>query len=371
MPAAAPERRRVRVGYEQTGFELDTAGTARAARRLREAIEERGEVEVVPIAQPAARPGLGGRIARGLARETTWFPWGLARHAAGLDLDLLHCPFPLAPPASPVPLVCTLNDVMAWEHPEWFGRALVLQHRLGFTRALRGAVRVLTPSRFAHERIVSVLRLDPERIEVVPYGVDPVFTPGPRDEEALARLGVAGDYVLCVGTLQPRKNLAGALAAFERRVAAGGDERLVVAGARGWRDGALAQRLGQSPARDRIHALGRVSEQDLVALYRSAACLLYPSRGEGFGFPVLEAMACATAVVCSGTTSLPEVAGGAAELVDPEDLQDIARGLGAVLDDAARREDLVRLGTQRAAQFTWERCARQTVAAYRAAAAAA
>jgi len=114
-----------------------------------------------------------------------------------------------------------------------------------------------------------------------------------------------------------------------------------------------------------VLALGRVSEEDLVALYRAADCLLYCSRGEGFGFPVLEAMACGTPVVCSSTTSLGEVAGGAAQLADPEDPASVRAALEAVLGSDARRSQLRALGLQRADEFSWARCAEQTVAAYR------
>jgi len=365
MRAPEPELGVLRVGYELTGLELDAAGSARAARRLREALALRSDLDLVDVAQPPARAPLSGRVARGLTRELGWFPFRLPRRAGALGLDLLHCPVPLAPVRSPVPLVITLNDVLAWERPEWFGRALVLQHRLVVERALRRAARVLTPSVHSRDRIRAVLRLDPDRILVTPYGVEERFSPGEPSSAVLGGLGVEPPYVLTVGTLQPRKNLEGALAAFERLAAAGASQRLVVAGARGWRDEALAARLQDSPAAARIDVLGRVEDEQLVELYRGADCLLFCSRGEGFGFPVLEAMACGTPVVCSDGTSLPEVAGGAAELVDPDDPVDVERGLGEVLGSPARREELSRRGLERARSLSWTRCAELTAAAYR------
>jgi alpha-1,3-rhamnosyl/mannosyltransferase len=355
----------LRAGYELTGLELDRAGSARATRRLREALERRPEVELVPVAQPPAGRLLSGRVGRGLSRELQWFPLSLPRQARTLGLDLLHCPMPLAPVRCPVPLVLTIMDAMAWERPEWFGRALVAQHRLVMGRAARRATRVLAPSRHSANRIAEVLGVDPGRIDVTPYAPDPVFNPGARDDAMLARLGVEGHYVLTVGTLQPRKNLESALEAFERLTAGGTDRGLVVVGARGWRDEELAARLQRSPAAARIRVLGRVSDADLVALYRGADCLLYCSRGEGFGFPPLEAMACGTPVVCSSTTSVGEVAGNAAALVDPDDVGEIERTLGEVLSSSRRRAELSRRGRERAAQFSWARCARVTLAAYR------
>jgi glycosyltransferase involved in cell wall biosynthesis len=358
----------LRAGYELTGLELDIAGSARAARRLREALQARPELDMVTLAQPSSPSVLSGRVARGLARELAWFPVQLPRRARALGLDILHCPMPLAPLHSPVPLVLTLMDAMAWERPEWFGRALVAQHRLVLSRAVRRATRVLVPSRHSAERICDVLGVDPARIDVTPYAPDPVFTPGRPDRRTLSRLGVEGSYVLTVGTLQPRKNLESALEVFERLTAEGARQRLVVVGARGWRDRRLADRLGSSPAQGRVEALGRVSDAELVELYRGADCLLYCSRGEGFGFPTLEAMACGTPVVCSSTTSLGEVAGDAAVLADPEDVDDIQRALGEVLGSAARRAELSRRGRERAAMFSWDRCAELTLTAYRRAA---
>jgi alpha-1,3-rhamnosyl/mannosyltransferase len=368
-PAPAGGQRVLRAGFELTGLELDTAGSARATRRLREALAARDDVEVVDLAQPPGPRALSGRLPRGLARELGWFGFALPRRARGAGLDVLHCPMPLAPPRPSVPLVLTLNDVMAWERPDWFSRALVLQHRVMVGPAARRASRVLAPSRHSAERASAVLDVAPERIDVVPYAADPMFSAAPARADALARLGVRRPYALAVGTLQPRKNLDTVLDAFDAVAADLPEPRLVVVGARGWRDDELARRLDRSPAGGRVQALGRVSDADLVELYRGADCLVFCSRGEGFGFPVLEAMACGTPVVCSSTTSLGEVAGGAAELADPDDVTQVGRALAAVLGSERRREELRRRGLERAAQFSWERCARETVAAYRRAAA--
>lgn len=367
---SAPASPAMRAGFEVTGLELDTAGSARATRRLQEALVAGGEVELVAISQPRAPRALSGRLVRGLARELTWFPLRLPLRARRLGLDVLHCPMPLAPTRPSVPLVLTVNDVLAWEHPEWFGRALVAQHRLVVAPAARRAARVLAPSGYSAQRVTAVLGVDPARVDVAPYAPDPIFSPGPRRDEVLARLGVEGRYALAVGTLQPRKNLETTLDAFERLAVAGAEQRLVVVGARGWRDERLAARLERSPAGGRVVAAGHVADADLVELYRAADCLAFCSRGEGFGFPVLEAMACGTPVVCSSTTSLGEVAGDAAELADPDDVADVERALGAVLGSASRRAQLRRRGLDRVRAFSWERCAQLTAAAYRRAAGA-
>jgi len=175
---------------------------------------------------------------------------------------------------------------------------------------------------------------------------------------------VTGPYLLTVGTLQPRKNVEGVVQAFEALARDGAPHQLVVAGARGWRDEALAAKLRRSPAAARVRATGHVDDATLVALYRGAAAFVFPSRGEGFGLPPLEAMACGAPVVCSDRTSLPEVVGDAALLVDPDDAAAVAAALREALEPA-RADELRARGFARAAQFTWERCAEATVAAYR------
>jgi len=344
----------VRVAYEQTGLELDATGSARAARDLGAALDARGDVELVRLRHPRGR--LKHRVARGLERELTWFPLRLRDAVARAGVELLHCPMPLAPvvPVG-VPVVVTINDAIPWDHPEWLTRENALHARLVLAPALRRAERVVVPSAHTRERLVAAVRgLDQERIDVTPYGIGAQFTPGAAPER--------DPFLLAVGTLQPRKNLETALRAFERLVADGLEHRLAIAGGRGWRDASLLARIEASPARSRIDLTGHVSEAGLLDLYRGAACLLYPSRAEGFGFPPLEAMACGTPAVVSTAGSLPEVAGDAAPAVDPDDAPGLAEAVASVLRD---RDAWRERGLARAATFSWARCAELTAAAYR------
>ncbi len=176
---------------------------------------------------------------------------------------------------------------------------------------------------------------------------------------------MAGPFVLTVGTLQPRKNIEVVVSAFERLVARGADLKLVVAGGAGWGERQTAERVRLSPARDRVVLAGHVTDAQLLALYRSALCFVFPSRYEGFGLPVLEAMATGTPVVCSDRTSLPEVAGDAAMLVSPDDVDGLERSIGRLASTPQARAEMIELGLTQAARFTWERCAEQTVAVYR------
>ena len=261
----------------------------------------------------------------------------------------------------------TVHDVMALEHPEWFTAGNRLQQRLVLGPAARAARVVLTPSEFSRERAIERLRLDPERVRVTPWGVDETFSAGRRSDQALARMGIEGRYLLTVGALRPRKNLEGALAAFERLGSEAEGVELVVAGGGGWGDAELLERVGASPAARRVRLTGRVSDEELCELYRGAECFLYPSRYEGFGLPPLEAMTCGAPVVSSDRTSMPEVLGDAAVAVDPDDPDALADAVAALLHSEPRRAELRERGARRAAEFTWERCARLTVEAYRAA----
>ena len=314
----------MRIALESTVLELDRAGVARAVSGLRDALAARDDVELVELSHPRrAVP----RVVRGLDRELRWFWLGLPRVLRDSRPDLLHLPAAVGPWRTPVPLVVTVHDVMALEHPEWFSRANALQQRLALPRLARSARRVLVPSRYTAERLLAATGIGGDRVRVAPWGVDVGFAPGPVDEAVLARHGVERPYLLAVGTLQPRKGL-------EELLEAVGDRRLVVVGARGWRDEAIAERL------------------------RGADALVHAAHEEGFGFPPLEAMACGTPVVAYRSSSVPEVVGDGGVLADPGEL---AAALERVLGDPDGWRER---GLARAATFTWERCAALTVAAY-------
>lgn len=349
---------RLRIGLELTVLELDRGGISRSARRLACELGARDDVELVTLAQGGAARG---RVVRGLVRELGWLPLELPRRARRARLDVLHCPSPLVPIARVhTPLVVTVHDALAWEHPEWMGRANVLQHRLVLERVLPRAAIVLTSSQFTRGELLRRFDLAPERVAVAALGVDATFTPGVDGGAP----GVEGPYLLTVGTLQPRKDLETALAAFERCADAGAPHALVVAGARGWRDGATIARLRGSRHGARIHRLGQLDDAALVRALRGADALLFASRYEGFGMPPLEAMACGTPVIAARATSVPEVVGEAALLVEPGDAKAFADALLGLLGDQAQREVLRERGLRRAATFTWQRCADLTVAAY-------
>jgi glycosyltransferase involved in cell wall biosynthesis len=318
----------VRVALDVSPLRLTRAGSARYVEGLRSSL--RGRVELRELAW-----GGGGR-ATAAVRDAVWYPLGLARAARGADI--LHCPTFRAPLRSCVPLVATVLDLAVLRHPELFNRWNRTYSRLTVPRVVRGARRLIAISEFTKLELVELLGVEPGRVAVI--GVPP--RPGLAPEGPAAE----GDYVLAIGTLEPRKNLERAADAADR---AGAELRVV--GALGWG--------GVSP--DRIRWLGEVGDDELTRQLRGARALVYPSLYEGFGIPILEAMSVGTPVVTSRGGATEEVAGGAAVLVDPLDAMSIASGL----EEADRRRDELRaLGLARARAFTWDEVARRTVEVY-------
>ena len=317
----------MRVGVDISPLVQTKAGTARHVRGLLGALRDRPGLELELLS-------FGGKgRAASVVRDALWYPVRL-RRAQGLDV--LHCTTFRGPARSRVPTVVTVHDLAVVRYPEVFPRWHRLYGSAGLPRVLRAADAVVAVSEFTKGEIVELTGVPSERIRVVPHGVDEVFTPtGPRAD---------GDYVLAVGTLEPRKNLGRVVEAA--RIA---DVELRVVGSRGW-------------GRVEVDGwVGEIPDSELAALYRGARCVLYPSLYEGFGLPVLEAMACGTPVVTSRGTAMEEVAGGAAVLADPLDATSIAAAVG----DAESRRELVPLGLARAREFTWERAADDTEALWR------
>jgi glycosyltransferase involved in cell wall biosynthesis len=299
---------------------------------------------------------------------------GIPRVESFVDFDVFLATNFL-PPATRGRFVMMVHDLAFRVMPETAPHHDRRWHRR-FERALETAGEVLVPSESARGDLLRFYDVDPERVEVIPHGVDPV---PPRRSSASDRvatrasLGVGDEpYVLFVGGIEPRKNLVALIRAFARGspqrarlVIAGGPVRWFPTATR-----ALDEALDAlpSPARERIVRLGYVGEDEKRDLLAHATVLAYPSRYEGFGLPVLEAMAAGIPVLTSNVSSLPEVAGKAAVLVDPDDVDAIAEGVRWLLEDEGLRDRLRAAGRERAATFSWHETARQTAAALRRAA---
>jgi glycosyltransferase involved in cell wall biosynthesis len=246
--------------------------------------------------------------------------------------------------------------------------------RLMTRLAVRSADRIIAVSGATRDDLARVLRVPSERMVVIHEAVAPEFAvpPPPAARAAVARrYGIRPPYCLFVGNLEPRKNLARLVEAFARvrRRAKAGDDggpQLVLAGTRGWLSGGIFRAVEAHDMAGTIRFTGYVPPADLPALYAGATCFVFPSLYEGFGLPVLEAMAVGTPVVASRVGAIPEVAGDAALLVDAQRPEEIADAIETVLADGGLRAELAARGRARAACFTWERVARQTLAVYEA-----
>jgi glycosyltransferase involved in cell wall biosynthesis len=278
--------------------------------------------------------------------------------------DVLHAASGVAvPPAAPNQrLVVTIHDLAFLRFPALFPRRWRLVYRLGLRAAVRRADVILTPSRSTAEDLVSRTAVDPARIRVTPLAA----TLGTADGDpsaTLARLGVRDPYVLFVGTLEPRKNLVTLVRAYRRAAAAGIPHSLVLGGAAGWGAKALERELAlEGPGT--IVRTGWLPDADLDAVYRAASLFVYPSLYEGFGLPVLEAMARGVPTIASTTSSLPEVTGDAALGVDPRSPAGLARAIGELATDQALAARLADAGRRRAEGFSWDETARLTLRAY-------
>ncbi|MEA2556744.1 MAG: hypothetical protein QOG88_282 [Actinomycetota bacterium] len=258
-------------------------------------------------------------------------------------------------------LVVTVHDLTFDRYPDLFPRDWRLLYRAGVRAALKRAHALLVPSRSTADDLIE-RGADPARVHVTPLA--PSLSVGSDDPEAaVARLGVPEPFVLFVGTLEPRKNLIRLIRAY-RQVAPDVPHALVLTGNDGWHGTELEAELGRGGP-GRIVRTGRVDAADLDALYRRAGAFVYPSLYEGFGLPVLDAMSRGVPVVTSNTSSLAELAGDRAILVDPTDIAELAEGLHRVLTDHGAAADLIARALPHAAAYTWEATARATLDAYR------
>jgi glycosyltransferase involved in cell wall biosynthesis len=320
----------MRVGIDVSPLRQTRAGTARYLRGLLPHLERLVEVERLEW-------GGAGKAAAAV-RDAWWYPAALPRRARGLDV--LHCSSFRGPLRSSTPLVVTVHDLAVLRHPEAFNPWTRIYSRVFVPRVVRAARRVIAVSEFTKRELIEVLSVPGECVRVIPHAAAEPFTvEGARAE---------GEFVLAVGTLEPRKNL--------RRLAdaaRGAGLELRVVGAPGWGD---VRTSGEG-----VRFLGFVPDDELARLYRGALCVAYASLYEGFGIPVLEALACAAPVVTSAGTAMAEVADGAAVLVDPRDTEAIGAGIREAI---ARRAELAFLGPERARCFSWRASAEATAAVY-------
>jgi glycosyltransferase involved in cell wall biosynthesis len=351
---------RVAITLEQCWHAVP-GGTARAALGSVWALQRFTDLELVGISArhrqppaPAWVPSIEVKqlpLPR-LALYESWhrLRWPDVEHATG-RVDVIHATGMAMPPAS-VPIVVTVHDLAFLQNPSQFTRRGVSFFHRAIDLARRDAQIVVCPSQATIDECIAY-DFDPSKLRLVPWGIDPQAVVQSTIDAMRVQLGIRGRYVLWAGTIEPRKNLPLLLSAFE-----GIDDRdvmLVLAGPEGWNEQIDDQlsRLGSRVAR-----LGFVDSGTLAALQAGAELFVFPSRQEGFGLPVLEAMAQGTAVITSSGTSTEEVIGDCGVVVDPSDVNALRAAINDLLSDDAERERLGKVGLERAATvFTWEKTA--------------
>lgn len=376
--------KRVRIGLDGKVLTLRAGGTGRYSINLTRAML---------AAAPAYRPKLefiiftGPRTSRAvmeefggacdecylgakssLLRSLVQVPVALRRQRIDVFHGIDHVGIPLVGRTGKC--VVTIHDVIPLILPRTFTprhRAVV---RLALARVRRQADRIIVPSDAVKQDVVRHLGLADNLVTVTHHGCEPRFHPDPDPASfgaVTARYGLPPRYVLAVGTLEPRKNLVALLKAFARLRRAGEVDpalRLVLAGARGWLDEPIFRTVRSFGLAEAVCLPGFIDDDDLPDVYRGAELFVFPSLYEGFGLPPLEAMACGVPVVTSNTSSMPEVAGGAAMLVDPRDVDEMAAVIARALHDEGLRERLRGAGIARARQFSWQTAARQVLDVY-------
>lgn len=377
-------KQRVRIGMDAKVLTARASGIGRYATNLIRAL--------VPLLAAGARPCdlvlfTGPQTSRALLhtlpgkyqeqhcttqssllRALLSIPRGITRHQVDVFHGLDHVGIPLF--AKRCRYVLTVHDVIPLLFPQFFTRKHRLVVRAGLARVAQQADMVIVPSLAVQDDVQQHLRLAPERVTVIPEGCEARFQPR-TDPAQLQRVrhtyALPAEYVLFVGTLEPRKNITTLLHAFARvhhESVALSQLHLVLAGAPGWHAQELRRTVHDLGLTHVVHFPGFIDDDDLPALYHGALCFVFPSLYEGFGLPLLEAMRCGVPVITANTSAMPEVVGQAAVLIDPRDVDGLAAAIATVADDSALRAALRQQGLVQAQRFSWEDAAKRTLDAY-------
>lgn len=359
------------------GADFRSAGVSTYARNLAESLPIAPNAGSVDVFHGSDAPVLRGATSRSVPFPTSNPFVRVAWEQAGFPLlslagryDVIHGTVNVVPMACRPARVVTIHDLSFVRHPERFrkSRSAYLVPAVRASAAV--ADRIICVSENTRRDVLDLLGVSPEKVEVIPPGVPATFKPLPRDEASDFLRAKFGNrpYLLHVGTLEPRKNIDVLIDAFARlRARRDLPHLLVLVGARGWMYESLPELVVRRGLQDSVRFVDYVPQSDLPLWYNSAAVLVYPSAYEGFGLPVVEAMACGTPVVTTNGGSLAEVAGGASMVVSPGSVEELEVAVERVLDDAPLRSRLTAAGLERAARYSWPAAAQSTWEVYLAA----
>jgi glycosyltransferase involved in cell wall biosynthesis len=304
-----------------------------------------------------------------LYRDIIWNFLILPVYVLIKKIDVLHMPANIAPWYMPCPLILTIFDTAIFKEDAKFTTWFYHYAKFVIPRAAKRADYIITISEYSKKEIIKYLGVDPNKIVVTYLSAGEAFQ---LQDKEIVRSVInkydLGDYILSVGTLVPRKNVITSLRAFYEIKQQGYDGHFVHVGSFGWMYDDVMNEVEKLGIQEFVHFLGHISESELVCLYNGARLMVYPSLYEGFGIPPLEAMSCGCPVITSNVTSIPEVVGQAALLVEPQNVQEIVEAMRRILYDEEFASNLSKAGLERATQFSWEQCASETLKVYEAAA---
>jgi glycosyltransferase involved in cell wall biosynthesis len=300
--------------------------------------------------------------------ERNWWTVGLPRYLKRKSFDLFHGTNYDIPLWKRCPTVLTIHDLSAFLFPETHESRSVRRARRRLPLMGRAATQIVTPSESVKEEVMDHLHVSREKVVAIPEAARAIFRPLPPEQtvETRERLGVEDDFLLFVGTIEPRKNLNVLLKAYRDLLGATEQRpQLVIAGKKGWLTDKLFAFVQELGIEERVNFTGYLSDDDLCALYSSCRLFIYPSIYEGFGLPPLEAMACGAPVIASSIPSMSEVLGSAARLVAPDDVNGLAGSINTLLRDRNERQQLASAGLARAGSYSWDRTAKLMLGVYR------
>ena len=345
----------MRIGIDGYPLTREKTGVGHYTRELAAALTAQSPNDRFEIVTPS-----GGR---------GWWLFGLPRYCKQASLDLFHGTNFNIPLWGQCPSVLTIHDLSLLLYPETHERHLVRRARITLPLMARRAAAIITPCEAVKREVCEVLKVLPDRVSAIPEAARSVFHRVSASEAAPVRqrFGIDDEFILFVGTVEPRKNLLNLLRAFDELLKTTSlRPQLVVAGAEGWLTGDLRAYLDRHDLDRRVVFTGYLQDEDLRALYSTCRVFVYPSLYEGFGLPLLEAMACGAPVVTSNVPGIVETVGNVARLVSPQDFGDLAGGIAGLLQDEAERERRSAAGLEHARRFSWEKAASETLEVYRA-----
>ena len=367
------ESRAQLIGYDVTPLQIALhSGVGNYTSELLAALIERGDERRYALLanrtlNGSTPRGTLGQIGGRFPNRSAWMQFMLPRDLAALHPDVCHFTNSIAPLTAPCPIVITLHDMSLFVH----GRLHPLKSRLAVRPIIpvvaRRAAAIITVSQHAKREIVAGLHVPPEKVHVIYEAAAPQYhtiTDTVELDRVRQRYHLHKPFVLYVGTIEPRKNLTRLVLAFAQAHRQNPELELILVGQLGWQYSSLLKTIEDLQLGSAVRRPGYVPAEDLPALYNLARVLAFPSLYEGFGLPVVEAMACGTPVLTSNGSSLAEIATGASLLIDPLDVDDIAHGLLCLATDDDLHAQLRAAGLTRAAQFSWQRAAEETVRVY-------